>query len=133
MPEDFYAQVMERERLGGTDFGNLAAAPHPLKGGWKKNLICVGVLERPVLWHRNEVQLVVLANMWDTASTETQKVLDMTARFLMDSGAVEAVIKERTFGSLLVRMAEMALSARGFMANMVNNDISSVCPKETKP
>lgn len=109
LPEDFFAQVMEREKLGGTDFGNLAAVPHPLKGGWKKNLICVGILERPVLWNRNQVQLVVLANTAETASKETQKALDMTARFLMDSGAVEAVIRERTYGSLLVRMEEMAL------------------------
>jgi len=52
VPEDFYELVLAREELGTTDYGNLAALPHPLKTVTRESYVYVAVLDKPVAWGR---------------------------------------------------------------------------------
>ena len=106
LPEDFYEQIMIRERYGGTDYRRLIAIPHPYQ--WKKNedMVCVAVLDKPIFWERNEVQLIVLAALSDTKRAETQRFYDITMNALMNEKAVRKVTEEKTWSSWIRALSE---------------------------
>lgn len=95
------ALVLEREHLGGTDFGNLSAMPHPLRSVGEKNIVSVGILKEPIVWEKNKVQLVVLAAVRHTKEEEVQKFFSMTAHLLLDENAVKQVIREKNYECFL--------------------------------
>lgn len=98
LPEGFEESVMEREQYGATDFGNLTAIPHPRYMMTDQTMVAVAVLEKPILWSANMVQLVVLTSLnEDEDDEETQEFYEITAAFLSDKEAVEALIREPVF------------------------------------
>ena len=40
--------VLEREAMGGTDFGHLVAIPHPADNLVNEHVVCVGILDMEV-------------------------------------------------------------------------------------
>lgn len=101
VPDCLEEVILERERLGSTDFGNLAAMPHPSRIIMEENLVCVGILKEPILWERNKVQLVVLAVVSHSASEEVQEFFSATARLLLDQEAVKRVIEGGNYETLM--------------------------------
>lgn len=104
LPEEAFELVMEREALGGTDFGGGIAMPHPVKIITEETIAAVGILKKPVFWEKHEVELVVLAFVAHSGSPETQRFFDMTARVLLDSEAVKKVIEGRSYESFLEQL-----------------------------
>jgi len=97
IPDGFEESVLEREEFGATDFGNLAAIPHPRYVMTRETVVAVAVLEKPILWSSNMVQLVVLTSLNEEDDEETQQFYEVTAAFLSDKEAVEALIREPVF------------------------------------
>lgn len=93
--------VLERERLGGTDFGNLAAMPHPLRKVSDENLVSVGILKTPILWEKNKVQLVILASVSQTRSGTVQKFISRTSHLLLNDEAVKRILQEKSYEQLI--------------------------------
>ncbi len=93
--------VLERERLGGTDFGNLAAMPHPLRKVSDENLVSVGILNTPILWEKNKVQLVILASVSQTRSGIVQKFISRTSHLLLNEEAVKRILQEKSYEQLI--------------------------------
>lgn len=60
LPEDFEQLVREREKVGTTSFGNLVAIAHPIRAVGTKNALAMAILEHPIDWGGEEVQLVFL-------------------------------------------------------------------------
>ena len=60
VPTDFYDLIMFREEMGQTDFGNYVAIPHPYKVVSDDIFVTVAILEEPLWWGNNEVQVVFL-------------------------------------------------------------------------
>lgn len=58
--EFFEKSVLEREHISPTALGNLVAIPHPLNPNAKGSCIAIGVLEKPISWGDQSVQLVFL-------------------------------------------------------------------------
>lgn len=108
LPADFYEQVMLREKYGSTDYRRLVAIPHPYQVCLKENVVCVAVLDKPVLWGKNDVQLIVLAAIADTANAATQRFFDITMKTLMNEKAVRKVIEDKTWSSWAGILAENA-------------------------
>ncbi len=61
LDDDMLETVVHRELASATDIGNLVAVPHMLQKGDFISGIAVGILDRPVLWEKEMVQLVFLA------------------------------------------------------------------------
>lgn len=60
LPDDFEELVFEREKAGTTAFGNLVAIAHPIRAVGTENALALAILEHPVDWDGEEVQLVFL-------------------------------------------------------------------------
>lgn len=97
LPEGFCDSVLEREAMGGTDFGHLVAIPHPADNLVNENVVCVGILDKPVLWSVNKVQLVILVTIYDSASAQTQKFYQLTTALITDEVRVKRIISRRQY------------------------------------
>ncbi|MCI8888878.1 MAG: PTS transporter subunit EIIA [Hungatella sp.] len=107
LPEGFEESVLEREEFGATDFGNLTAIPHPRVMMTKETVVAVAVLEKPILWSSNMVQVVVLTSLNEEDDEETQQFYEVTAAFLSDKEAVEALIREPEFENFEKRITAL--------------------------
>ena len=107
IPEEAFAQsVLAREQLGGTDFGNQVAIPHPEECMIQKNIVCVGILDKPVLWSTHMVQLVVLVSIYESASAQTQKFYQLTSSLLSDQMRVKRIISRREYEHFMKLLLE---------------------------
>lgn len=59
--DDMLEAVVRRELTSATDIGNLVAVPHMLQRGDFVSGIAIGILDKPILWEKEMVQLVFLA------------------------------------------------------------------------
>lgn len=108
IPEGFEESILEREQFGATDFGNLAAIPHPRYVMTEETLVAVAVLREPILWASNMVQVVVLTSLGDGGDDEeTQQFYEITAAFLSDREAVEGLIREPVFENFEKRITAL--------------------------
>ena len=99
LPEGFEDAVLQREAMGSTDFGNLCAIPHPCRLMTHESFAAVAVLQRPILWQRNPVQVVMLVSLTNEVGTDNQEFYGMTADFLCDEAAVRQLIREPSFSA----------------------------------
>lgn len=99
LPEGFEDAVLQREAMGSTDFGNLCAIPHPCRLMTHESFAAVAVLQQPILWQRNPVQVVMLVSLTNEVGTDNQEFYGMTADFLCDEAAVRQLIREQSFSA----------------------------------
>lgn len=104
--EDFCESVLNREQMGGTDFGNNAAIPHPEDNFVNENVICVGVLDKPVLWSTNQVQLVILVAIYESTSAQAQKFYQLTSSLMSDRIRVKRIISKRNYEHFMKLLLE---------------------------
>lgn len=97
LPEGFEESVLQREQFGSTDFGNLAAIPHPCRIMTDETLVAVAVLKQEILWTVNPVRVVVLTSLKEEKDEDTQKFYEVTAGFLSDREAVLKLIETPVF------------------------------------
>lgn len=101
LPEGFAASVLEREELGATDYGNLVAIPHPARVMVERNIVAAAILDKPVKWFRNQVQLVVLVALTNSMEEKVQKFYEITSRVLLSPEKVGEIIGSRRYETLL--------------------------------
>ena len=63
---EFETAVIERERIGSTFAANLTAVPHAVVTDSDRSFISVAVLDKPVRWGNENVQLVLLLKLSQT-------------------------------------------------------------------
>lgn len=100
LPDGFYEAVMKREKLGQTDFGNLAAIPHPYKVMTEDNFVTVAVLEHPIWWGHNEVRVVFLIALSMEKDADVERFYQITTNLLFDVEKIESLISRPEFENL---------------------------------
>lgn len=106
LPDGFYEAVLKREALAQTDFGNLTALPHPYKTMTKDSFVCVGILERPILWNKNQVQVVFLISIGESEQEQLQSFYQLTMNLLLSQKGVSRLIREASFDTLIELLKE---------------------------
>lgn len=84
-------EVFKREDMSSTDIGNLVAIPHTISKYQEKSFISVGILEDPVFWSKENVQLVFLI-CFNSNDTENLGVFRYLYNFIKDEGGVKSII-----------------------------------------
>lgn len=106
LPEEFYGAILKREELGQTDFGNLTAIPHPYKVISEENFVTVGVLEEPIWWGHNEVQVVFLVALSTEMDSDIERFYQLTTNLLFDSEKIQLLIHKPNFETLLSSLCD---------------------------
>lgn len=101
IPDNFYEAVLKRENLAETDYGNLIALPHPYEAITKDTFVCVGILEEPIIWTKNQVQVVFLVSIADKKNNNLQKFYELTTGLILKKESVEKLIEEKNFYKLI--------------------------------
>ena len=101
IPDYFYDSVMKREYLSETDFGNLVAIPHPFDILTDKTFVYVAVLDKPIVWYKNNVQVVFLISISNNKDDNLKKFYQYTVDFLLNENTVMKLIENKTFDNLM--------------------------------
>ena len=101
IPVDFERAVLERENLMQTDLCRHIAIPHPYRPMTEITFVCVGILEKPVLWHHYEVQIVFLLSVSLQKEESLEKFYRVAPRFMMDEERMEHLIQTKSYETLL--------------------------------
>lgn len=115
LPEAFYESVREREKLAVTVFGNQVAMPHPLQAMSEGTFVCVGVLDEPVDWNGQPVQVIFLVSVANKnqASNELQSFYQMTAEFLLSPRHIQDLIRKRDYWWFVETMGRIQENMNG--------------------
>ena len=97
LPQGFYTAVLKREELPRTDFCPLVAFPHAYKVLSEKTFVAVGILNEPIHWVKNDVQVLLLISIADNDNPELQKFYLSITSFMQDTARVKSLIQCRDF------------------------------------
>ena len=99
--ESFYESVLYREKQAVTEFGNRIAIPHPYQPMTKNTFVCVGILDKAILWEKKKVQLIFLMSMEKNSGQNLMKFYKVTSKFLMNPEYVKTMIHTQDFDTLI--------------------------------
>lgn len=109
LPPEFYQSVLYREKLARTAFGNMVAMPHPYKAMSEDTFVCVAVLDEPIDWDGQNVQVVFLVSLANKEldSAKLQRFYQMMSSFLFSTRQVRNLIKKRNYEKFITAMKEI--------------------------
>ena len=97
LPQGFYSAVLKREELARTDFCPLVAFPHAYKVLSENTFVAVGILDEPIRWVENDVQVLLLISIADGEHPELQKFYLSITSFMQDTAGVKSLIQCRDY------------------------------------
>lgn len=104
LPDDFYELVIKREEMGQTDFGNLVAIPHPYKVINDDKFVVVAILEKPIWWGHNDVQVIFLISLAQEDNQDIEQFYSVITNYLSDLDLVLETINNPSFSNLIVQL-----------------------------
>ncbi|MBP3817325.1 MAG: transcription antiterminator [Butyrivibrio sp.] len=99
--EGFYDLVLKREEIGTTSFGNLIAIPHPYRPEGDQSFVVTGILDEPIQWDQEEVQIVFLLSMKANGDHNLQLFYKSVGKLLSSKESVAALIQKQDFETLI--------------------------------
>ena len=97
LTKKYFESVITRELLAKTAFGNLVAMPHAVETLCDECFVYVAVLDKPIMWDDQKVQVVFLVNVGKKRGQELVKFYELTTRFMMDLKLIEQLIENPNF------------------------------------
>ena len=88
----FADDVIARERLSSTAFGNHLAVPHSLTPSAHRSFLCVVVNDAPMSWGDESVNIVILLGLGETDRSTFRLLFDTLLEVLSESQNVAALL-----------------------------------------
>jgi len=98
--------VFAREQMSSTELGSLVAIPHALENHSEEAVIAVAVLERPILWDKEKVQVVFLLSIPKSKCHVWEPVFERLYRYFISDFGVNTLIKNAKFEVLMEKLGE---------------------------
>lgn len=74
--EETKEHILKREEMSSTEITNLVAIPHCIAKENKNSVLAIGILKRPIMWDKSQVQIVFLGVL-DPQVKQNRKVFSM--------------------------------------------------------
>jgi lichenan operon transcriptional antiterminator len=103
-PEEYVHLVIEREKISSTSFGNLLAIPHPIVMNAYETVIAVAILQKPMLWGKNKVQLVFMFALKEADRKKLNELYKHIIEIVEKPEGVQYLIKSRNFDDFISRI-----------------------------
>lgn len=97
VPENYEDLVVEREKLSSTSFANLVAIPHPIEMNAYKTAISVAILEKPMHWGEQKVQLILMFSIKAGERKNLNNLYNHLINIINEQQGVNYLIKSRDF------------------------------------
>lgn len=90
--DTFYQDVIKREKLSSTAFGNIAI-PHSLTMNAKKTGIYIYISQNPIEWQNNKVELVLLLAIKQENINDFKDIYENLTIFLSEAENVQKIVR----------------------------------------
>ncbi|MDQ1000644.1 lichenan operon transcriptional antiterminator [Neobacillus niacini] len=103
-PEEYVNLVMEREKISSTSFGNLLAIPHPIVMNAYETVIAVKILQKPMMWGKNKVQLVFMFALKESDRKKLNELYKHIIEIVEKPEGVQYLIKSENYNDFISRI-----------------------------
>lgn len=104
--EEFQAEIMEREQLSSTAFGNFAI-PHSMKMNSLKTGINIIISDTPIDWNEHPVQLVLMMCFNKTERRIFSEIYEPLTMILGETENVREIISCRSYEEFISKIVSM--------------------------
>lgn len=94
-------RVLKREELGTTSFGNGIAIPHPYRPEGVKSFIVTGILDEPIEYDGDKVNIIFLLSMKEKGDRNLQGFYRSVGKLLSSRKAVDEIVRDQRLEKLL--------------------------------
>ena len=96
--DNFIDSVLERERLGQTNMNDIFALAHPMKLCAKETKVAVAILDKPVLWNKDEtVQIVFLLAIKQGVQKDIEHLYDSFIEIVNDTKQQQKILDSKDY------------------------------------
>ena len=106
LPDKYRENILDRERIESTEYGDCIAIPHPLKNFCREEFVAVARLEKPVLWKNQKVQIVFLINL--TTHEKIDWFMNKVSTLLGNKTLCRDLIQTKGFEEFIEKFEESA-------------------------
>ena len=103
--DNFYNEIMEREKILDTVIGNQFAIPHPMRNIAKKSVIYICVLKNPIEWIENKpVSIVFVLSIKRNEAKFFKKIYELIAEIASDIEKVHKLSECNDYDSFMIEL-----------------------------
>lgn len=103
VPQNVLSSIRSREIASSTDIGNLVAIPHTLSKGSFESGIAVAVLDRPIIWGTERVQLILVL-FFNQKDAKNAKIFREMYRYFKSIKKVNLLLKAENIDDFISRL-----------------------------
>lgn len=108
VPNNFYEFVLKREEIGRTSFGNLISIAHPIHPLGQESFVGIAILEKPIMWDDQKVQIVFLLSMKENGDRDLQDFYKIMGKLVTHRNFVNMLCKTRNYDEVVNILKEVA-------------------------
>ncbi len=101
MDEKVKKSVYSREKMATTELGNLVALPHVLELNGNNASVSLAVLDKPIIWDKEKVQIVLLLNISKEFINEWEQIFKNLYNYLIVKSGVNKLIKGISYSEFI--------------------------------
>lgn len=109
IPSDFYEGLLRREEITGTDLAKHVALPHPYETTSDISFACISVLDHPIRWTRQDVQVVILMAVAEDEQRDLTNFLQLISEFIANESAVLQLVEEPDFTTFVNLLSKIEM------------------------
>lgn len=109
IPSDFYEGLLRREEITGTDLAKHVALPHPYETTSDISFACISVLNHPIRWTRQDVQVVILMAVAEDEQRDLTNFLQLISEFIANESAVLQLVEEPDFTTFVNLLSQIEM------------------------
>ena len=98
--------VYERENMATTELGSFVALPHTINQNDDKSVVGIAVLEKPIVWDQEKVQVVLLLNISKTFVNEWEHIFRNLYNYLIEKSNVTKLVKGMDYQTFINELIE---------------------------
>ncbi|WP_263706156.1 BglG family transcription antiterminator [Shouchella tritolerans] len=105
--KEYGTSVLERERMSSTAFNNNVAVPHSMHMDAAKTGICLIILDRPVTWGKEKVQVIVMISINKQQREVFSPFFEGVINILSEWKNVHELIKAKDYDDFMDKMMKL--------------------------
>lgn len=109
IPSDFYEGLLRGEEITGTDLAKHVALPHPYETTSDISFACISVLDHPIRWTRQDVQVVILMAVAEDEQRDLTNFLQLISEFIANESAVLQLVEEPDFTTFVNLLSQIEM------------------------
>lgn len=109
IPSDFYEGLLRREEITGTDLAKHVALPHPYETTSDISFACISVLDHPIRWTRQDVQVVILMAVAEDEQRDLTNFLQLISEFIANESAVLQLVEGPDFTTFVNLLSQIEM------------------------